>query len=103
MLSSSPLPAYQIKRVSFTVPGTKPGTTYTVTADPKDGLIVDCTCPDHRHRRRECKHMRLVASGASGIKPRVRIGPDMTPTRTAGFITAAHREARARAAVMYAD
>jgi hypothetical protein len=76
--TSSPLPAYTVKAVSFTVPGTKPGSSYTVTADPKDGMIVACTCPDHTHRRRDCKHMKLIASGVSGIKPRVRIGPDMS-------------------------
>lgn len=78
-MTTSTMPVYAIKRVSFTVPGSR-GNTYTVTADPKDGTIVDCTCPDHQHRHRECKHMRQVATpDHGGLKPRVRIGPSAMP------------------------
>ena len=49
----------------------QPEKTYTVTLDPTDGEPVDCTCADHKHRRRRCKHMTEAAAGRCS-RPRVR-------------------------------
>lgn len=61
-----------IRAITYAVTGSK-GDAYTVSADPKDGTIVACTCPSNAKGGRFCKHMRHIASGQSGIKPRIRV------------------------------
>jgi hypothetical protein len=105
VITSSSVPAYRIQQATFTVPGTKPGTTYQVIMDTTPhrltGRAVSCTCPDATYRKRVCKHMRAAEQGAAG-KPHVKLA--VAPaTRTAGFITAAHAKALADVAALYAD
>ncbi len=68
--------AYTVKGITYRVASSKnDGTMYTVTADPSDGRILDCSCP-HRAcgRKSPCRHMKLAASkGNGGLRPRVRV------------------------------
>lgn len=100
-MHTSPVPAYTIRQATFTVPGTKPGTSYQVVMDTTPhaltGRAVSCTCPDARYRSRVCKHMRAAEQGAAG-KPKLRLGlarPVSTPESRA--------EALRRVAELYAD
>lgn len=75
-----------IKSIEYRVSGSGPGVVYSVVCDPRDGRVLACTCQDHQNRRRECKHMRAVATPThAGLKPRVRFGPRdvATPQRFA--------------------
>ena len=42
---------------------------HAVTLDPSTGFYR-CDCPDHRHRRRDCWHIRAVQAGI--VKPATR-------------------------------
>lgn len=65
-------PGYLIKSIIFTVASaSNPGTTYEVSVNPLTGRPQSCTCP----ARTTCWHMKFVASGAAGQKPRVRMMP----------------------------
>lgn len=67
---------YTVRSVTYTVPSSHPGVTYTVTCDPATGRPLTCTCPDFTHRghQRACKHLRLVSQkDHGGIKPHVNI------------------------------
>lgn len=43
---------------------------YTVSTDPASGLYR-CECPDHRHRGRDCKHIKVVQAGG-GLPARAK-------------------------------
>lgn len=79
--SSSPsYPAGAFKRAYWLAPSSTGTRTYRVTADPSDGMPVECTCPDFMHRRRQCKHQRAAFKGELG-KPRATYGPRPAPRR----------------------
>lgn len=70
----SPAQDYTIAACTYTVPGSKAGTFYTVAVDVTDGRVLDCTCPSFIHRGRCCRHMKLVSQkDHGGIKPRLRV------------------------------
>jgi|RhiMethySRZTD1v2_1073278.scaffolds.fasta_scaffold774795_2 hypothetical protein len=48
-------------KLLFRVPGSRPGTTYTVCA-------TSCTCPDAYLRHSICKHRRAVAAYLTAVK-----------------------------------
>ncbi|MDI1496325.1 MAG: hypothetical protein K8823_1633 [Cenarchaeum symbiont of Oopsacas minuta] len=55
---ATPNMVIQTTQTSFTVRSTtKPDTCYTVSRTG-NGLI--CTCPDHQHRKTDCKHIHVI-------------------------------------------
>ena len=54
---------------------------YRVSVDPRTGLFT-CECPDHVHRRRDCKHAKTVQAGG-GIAAEPKRMPAPVPARIA--------------------
>ena len=72
MKATSPETQLIIRWAVVTVPSfSDPSKSYVVTLDPRDGLAVDCDCPDHTHRRRRCRHMGEADAGRCS-KPHIR-------------------------------
>ena len=83
---NSPAQAYPKTAVVWYVPSdSTPGLTYAVTSRPGvcpcgqkvDGLY-HCSCPDHIHRARDCKHVRRALHGhapAAVVSVPVRLRP----------------------------
>jgi hypothetical protein len=61
-----------IKQISYVIPShSEPGIVRTVQVNPYTLRPTSCDCP----ARRECWHMKMIASGKCALKPRVRFGP----------------------------
>jgi hypothetical protein len=93
MATATPPLVYAVKQISYAVPShSTPGTFHTVQVNPTTRRPTSCDCP----ARRECWHMKAVASGTLNLKPRMRVG---LVEQTVEQLLAAERERRAA----YAD
>lgn len=89
MTTTTPI-QYHITGLTWQAPSaSRAGATYTVEAfvdRTGPGPIIRagaCTCPDHTHRRRTCKHMAAAERGTYG-KPHAKAQVVRSPQRVTG-------------------
>lgn len=69
-----------VKRITYLVSSNSGNGNYTVSADPRTGRLVSCTCKGFQYRA-TCNHLTTLARDMTARpKPRITFGPKFVPS-----------------------